>query len=971
MEESESSSAARIKALESELQGVSDSFVDVRRVALEWETTFNASRDAFWILDKTHHVLRSNRAAETIFQKPIDTMIGRLCCEIVHGTSCPIPQCPMLRARTTLQRETMELVVDDRCYQISIDPILDGEGRFDGAVHVVSDITERKRTEAALQQSEAMYRDLVENSSVLICTHDLDGRVWSANKRAAQSLGYPDFDISRIASLNIYIQDLLLPEAKDLFPLYIESLKTKGVATGEMAVLDAQGNRRIWEYNNSLRTEGVERPIVRGIAHDITEKRAAEKELKRRLVYERLLSEISTLAVRVEELSDDDWLPPFLEASLEIIGQTINVSRTYLFEHCHHSDTMTNTYEWCAEGISAQKEHLRDISASSIQWWMETMFREGKICIEHIQDIPDETIRSKLEVQGIVSILAVPLFVEGRYFGFLGFDECSSRRKWPAEDVELLLSISRIITGVIERRRNEEALRESELRFRRIYEESPIAYQSLDTDGRILDVNPAWLKLFGYDREEVIGEFLWEFFAPESRKAFESNFPRFRQRGATHGMERKFVHKDGRILTVVFDGVWVRDKLGNPVYTHCVLHDITERIKAEEEQGKLREQLFHAQKLESVGRLAGGVAHDFNNMLAVIIGRAELALVKAGGPQSPIGSDIQDILHAAQRSADLTRQLLAFARRQTAKPKVLDLNDIITEMLKMIRRLIGEDMRLTWIPGANLWPVKIDPAQVDQILANLCVNARDAKHPEKETGAIQLETRKVRIDESYCSVKAECTPGDYVMLAVSDDGIGMDRETLSLVFEPFFTTKEVGKGTGLGLSTVFGIVKQNGGFINVYSEPGQGTTFKIYLPRIQQETPDAEAAQEPAIRLEGTETVLIVEDEEIVLGLAKQILDHYGYRVLAANRPGEALELARAHKERIDLLVTDVVMPEMNGKQLEHLIAEIHPEIRVLFMSGYTSNVIQQKGILDEGVHFIQKPFSVKGFAEKVRTVLG
>jgi len=250
-------------------------------------------------------------------------------------------------------------------------------------------------------------------------------------------------------------------------------------------------------------------------------------------------------------------------------------------------------------------------------------------------------------------------------------------------------------------------------------------------------------------------------------------------------------------------------------------------------------------------------------------------------------------------------------------------------------------------------------------------NARDAKHPEKETGTIQIETRKVRIDETYCSGNMECTPGDYVMLAVSDDGIGMDRETLSLVFEPFFTTKEVGKGTGLGLSTVFGIVKQNGGFINVYSEPGQGTTFKIYLPRVQQETSPAEVAQEPTIRLEGTETVLIVEDEEIVLGLAKQILDHYGYRVLAANRPDEALKLARSYKDRIDLLVTDVVMPEMNGKQLKNLIAETHPEVRVLFMSGYTSNVIQQKGILDEGIHFIQKPFSVKGFAEKVRTVLG
>ncbi len=1095
MEESVLSPQARIEDLESELRGTSESLIQARREAMEWETTFNASSDAFWILDTDHHVLRSNRAAETIFRKPVDAMIGRLCCEIVHGTPSPIPECPLRRSRTTLRRETMELVVGDRTYQISVDPILDGEGRFDGAVHVVSDITDRKRTEMALQQSEAMYRDMVENSTVLICTHDLEGRVWSANRKAAETLGYPDFDISRIAFLNVHIQDFLLPEVRDLFPLYIEELKTKGVARGEMTVLDARGNRRIWEYNNSLRTEGVERPIVRGIAHDITERRTAEQQLKRRLTYERLLSDISTLAVRVEELSEDDWLSPFLECALEIMGKTLQVSRTYLFEYSHESDTMTNTFEWCAEGISAQKENLRDIPASSVQWGMDTLFRGESIRVEDVEEIPDQAVRDICRSQGILAFLAVPLHVGGRYFGMLGFDECKHRRKWPAEDVELLFSISRIISGVIERKRNEEALRESEQRFRRIYEESPIAYQSLDVDGRILDVNPAWLHLFGYDREEVIGKYVWEFFTPESRRVFETNFPVFRERGAAHGREREIVHKNGRIMTVLFDGIWVRDKQGNPAYTHCVLHDITERkaaeralqrseedfhqlfeaesdaiflidnetgrllranqaacdmygysreellamkntdlsaepeqtrkvtvdtppieeriiriplrwhrrkngerfpvevtgrfflregrpvhiaairditerMKAEEEQERLREQLFHAQKLESVGRLAGGVAHDFNNMLAVIIGRAEMALVKAG-PSSPVGSDIQDVLKAAQRSAELTRQLLAFARRQTAEPKVLDLNDIITDMLKMVRRLMGENMSLRWMPGANLWPVKIDPAQVDQILANLCVNARDAKHPQKETGTIQIETRKVRIDESYCSGHVDCTPGEYVMLAVSDDGVGMDRETLALVFEPFFTTKEVGKGTGLGLSTVFGIVKQNGGFINVYSEPGQGTTFKIYLPRVQEAAPAEEATPETTVRLEGTETVLIVEDEETVLELAKQILEHYGYRVLAAGRPGEAVDLARSYQGRIDLLVTDVVMPEMNGKQLKGLIAEMHPDIRVLFMSGYTSNVIQQKGILDEGIHFIQKPFSVRAFAEKVRTILG
>ncbi|WP_051328299.1 PAS domain S-box protein [Desulfatirhabdium butyrativorans] len=1087
------SPASCIEALESKLQRVSESLAEAKRAVMEWETTFNASSDAFWILDRDHHVLRSNRAAETIFRKPVDAMIGRLCCEIVHGTPCPIPECPLRRARKTLRRETMELVVGDRCYQISVDPILDDEGRFDGAVHVVSDITDRKCTEIALQQSEAMYRDLVENSSVLICTHDLDGRVWSANRKAAQSLGYPDFDISRIASLNVHIQDYLLPEGRDLFPLYIEELKTKGVARGEMVVLDIRGNRRIWEYNNSLRTEGVEQPIVRGIAQDITERRIVEKELKRRLTYERLLSDISTLAVRVEELREEDWLSPFLECALEIMGKALQVSRTHIFEHSQTTDTMINTFEWCAEGISAQKQNLRDIPASSVQWGMDTLFREGKIRVEDVEEIPDQAVRDICRSQGILAFLAVPLHVGGRYFGMLGFDECKHRRKWPTEDVDLLFSISRIITGVIERKRNEEALRESEQRFRRIYEESPIAYQSLDVDGRIVDVNPAWLHLFGYDREEVIGKYVWEFFTPESRRVFETNFPVFRERGATHGREREIVHKDGRNMTVLFDGVWVRDKRGNPAYTHCVLYDITERkaaeralqrseedfhqlfeaesdaiflidnetgsllranqaacdmygysreellamkntdlsaepeetrtvtqetppahdrivripmrwhrrkngerfpveitgrfflrdekpvhiaairdiserVDAEAEKGKLQEQLFHAQKLESVARLAGGVAHDFNNMLGVIIGRAEMAFMKAG-PSAPLKSDIEDILKAARRSAELTRQLLAFARRQTAEPKVLDLNDTISEMLKMLRRLVGEDMRLIWMPGANLWPVKIDPAQVDQILANLCVNARDAGNALDGAGTIHIETRKIQIDQDYCNAHVECSPGDYVMLAVSDNGSGMNKETLSHIFEPFFTTKPVGEGTGLGLATVFGIVKQNGGFINVYSEPDHGTTFKIYLPRVNATVPEEEKRVED-ISMTGSETVLIVEDEEIILNLGKQILEHFGYKVFAAKSPGEAIALVQSDAGPIDLLVTDVVMPEMNGKQLKACVKAYHPGIKVLFMSGYTSNVIQQKGILDEGIQFIQKPFSVRDFAEKVRKIL-
>jgi PAS domain S-box-containing protein len=394
--------------------------------------------------------------------------------------------------------------------------------------------------------------------------------------------------------------------------------------------------------------------------------------------------------------------------------------------------------------------------------------------------------------------------------------------------------------------------------------------------------------------------------------------------------------------------------------------DITERKQAEEEKGKLQLQLTQAQKMESVGRLAGGVAHDFNNMLGVILGHAELALMKIE-PEEPLHFNLEEIKKAAERSADLTRQLLAFARKQTVTPKVLDLNETIESALKMLRRLIGEDIDLAWLPGRNLEPIFIDASQVDQILTNLCVNARDAV---VGTGKVTIETENVVLDAEYCDRHADFIPGKYIMLAVSDNGSGMDAETLSHLFEPFFTTKELGKGTGLGLATVYGAVKQNHGFINVYSEPGQGTTFKIYLPEHRGlSTRVVDDATDQLCWL-GNETILLVEDEPSILQMTTMMLSRLGYTVVAAATPGEAIRRAREHQGRIDLLMTDVVMPEMNGRELAENLLSHDPDLKRLFMSGYTANVIAHHGVLDEGVHFIQKPFSMKGLGAKLREAL-
>jgi PAS domain S-box-containing protein len=398
----------------------------------------------------------------------------------------------------------------------------------------------------------------------------------------------------------------------------------------------------------------------------------------------------------------------------------------------------------------------------------------------------------------------------------------------------------------------------------------------------------------------------------------------------------------------------------------CLSRDITDQKQAESKRTEMELKMRQAQKMEAVGQLAGGVAHDFNNMLGVILGHTELSLLHLEKDE-PLRSRLEDIQQAALRSADLTRQLLAFARKQTIAPKVLDLNSTIEGMLKLLRRVIGEDIDLLWKPSHETWLVRMDPSQIDQILVNLCVNSRDAI---MGCGKVIIETGNVSFDEDYCAHHPGFIVGDYVLLSVSDDGVGMNAETVSHIFEPFFTTKDLGKGTGLGLATVYGIVKQNNCFINVYSEPGQGTTFKIYLPA-HAEKITGDVAKVPDLPTEhGHETVLLVEDESAILEMTTKMLRSLGYTVVVAASSTEAIRLAHEHRGRIDLLMTDVVMPEMNGQDLASNLLSHYPDLKRLFMSGYTADIIAHHGVLDEGVFFIQKPFSMKDLGAKLREAL-
>lgn len=478
--------------------------------------------------------------------------------------------------------------------------------------------------------------------------------------------------------------------------------------------------------------------------------------------------------------------------------------------------------------------------------------------------------------------------------------------------------------------------------------------------------NPSFEQFIGKHEKEIIGKTDYDLFDKETADFFRFHDKNMFAKLEASRNEEWISYPDGEKALLETIKAPYKNADGKLLGLIGIGRDITARRKANDEKENLIKQLQHIQKLESIGRLAGGVAHDFNNMLSVITGFTDLSLEQIQ-KDNPIYSHLTEVKNAAQRSVDITKKLLAFARKQNIEPKKIDLNKTLENMLNMLRRLIGENIKLDWVPDDKLWPIQADPSQIDQIITNLCINGRDAIEGE---GEISIETRNISLNEEYCANHVGFLPGDFVVLTVTDNGCGMDKETQSNIFEPFFTTKDVGKGSGLGLSTVYGIVKQNKGFINIYSEIGGGTSFRVYLPRYADTSKEYEPSPHYETPKGNRESILIVEDEQSIRILTKWMLEKLNYLVVVADSAENAISIAENQENNIDMLITDVVMPEMNGRDLSERLKKIIPQLKVLYMSGYTANVIVHKGILENGLHFMQKPFSQFDIAAKVRETL-
>jgi len=785
---------------------------------------------------------------------------------------------------------------------------------------IFQDITDRKQAEEALRKSEDKYRLITENTGDLITLHTFDLKVsYTYISPSIKTLtGYKPEELFGKSPL-----DFIHPEDKrgllKILKVYI-GYKIKNLIAGKESEFTETFECRFKHKSGKwIHLQSVGN-IVGGqllfISRDITQRVQMEETLKESFSRLEKAQEIGKMGFLDWDLKTDEMF--LSDQVIEMFGLE-----------------------------PGMKERVPDLVAGYVHPDDQQMLREKlELAVKDEKDLHTDFRVVRPPDGKIVWINAQAELI------------CESDRKTR----RLLATVS----DITERMTFLEALRESEEKYRSVVENSVTGVFIVDDHYTFVFVNQHLCEIMGYEESEVIGHEFTEFLAPESVDLVKDRYLR-RQVGEAIPADYEFdvIRKDGERRRVEIYSTVVNGSDGK-TRTIAQILDITDRIKAEAERDNLESQLRQAQKMEAVGRLAGGIAHDFNNILTVIQGYSELSMMGLH-PDHTLYFPLQQINDAARRSAALIRKMMAFSRQQNAEPQILDLNTHLESTKDLLEKVISEEISMNFIAGAELHVVYLDPTQMDQVITNLVVNARDAM---PGSGRLTVETANFICDSEYCQKHRGYKPGNYVMIAVSDTGCGMDKATLEKVFEPFFTTKGKGQGTGLGLSTVYGIVKQNDGFIHIYSEPGNGTTVKIYFPVYEGAKKNAVQSEESFENIKGQETILLVEDDGEVRNLAKSTLEQLEYRVVDFGEPAAAVEFCEKHNDEIDLMITDVIMPGMNGKELHHRIEKIKPVIKVLYMSGYTANVIAIRGIIKEGINFIQKPFTPLMLGKKVREVL-
>jgi PAS domain S-box-containing protein len=873
------------------------------RLAQLFRVIAETATDAIVAIDERNTILFANLSAERLFGYSISEMLHKPVTMLMphyvreahpvtvrqnpqagtdHHSGNPLPV-------TGLHRTGREFPLE-----VSFGKHGNGKGHIFTAV--VRDISERKRSEAILRQSQEKYASMVQSSPDAITLRSLpDRRYLEVNEGFERLTGYSAEEVlgKTPAELNLWVE----PESHQTT---LQMVETQGQVNGEEFRFRTKAGEIRYGRVSAARVMINGQQCMLAVTHDITDRRRAE-------------AAASQLAMIVESC-DDAIVGKSLDG--KILSWNTGAQRIYGYTA---SEVVGQAVSILVP--SGQHDELPEI--------LERLKRDERV--QHY-----ETVRLRKDGKKISVSVSTSLVKD--------------------EDGNII-GASAVARDVTERKRVEAELQESEAHFRSLVHDAPYGIYRVTLDGQLLHVNPALVAMLGYGSEEELMCCNMEkdiYRDPQTRQRLINEHW---QREDFRAVEAEWKRKDGMIITVRMTGHPVQAKDNSIAYFEVFAEDITERRS-------LERQLLQSQKMEAIGRLAGGIAHDFNNLLSVILGHTDI-LDQQVGANSRLRKSVDATRHAAERAAALTMQLLAFSRKQVIEPTIIDLNASVKEIQKLLHRVIGEDIELAIRLQPDLGHIKADAGQLGQVLMNLAVNSRDAM---PNGGKLAIETADVDLDSTYIRQHLGAKPGPFVMLAVSDTGIGMDSQTLSRIFEPFFTTKEVGKGTGLGLSMVYGIIKQNNGYIMAYSEPGRGTTFKIYFPRTQESVSEVQKTKKEIPG--GSETILVVEDESALRELTCILLEEAGYTVIESTGVEDALAAAKDSQRKIDLLLTDVVMPGLDGRDLANKMVALRPRLKVLYMSGYTDDVIVDRGVLTQGTVLVQKPFTKNTLLQKVRETL-